>query len=234
MRRESDKYQFKEPFGREIRKKMIESQKKTFQGPEKNLKLGQLKPNQLATVGMVATGIIQPERKTQSVKTEKKSVKAEKKPKKAKKAKRKKASKDSSDTEEIKKPVEKKAKKGEDLEKSNLSAKNSTKKISDISIQDFDEIRRHLPGIRFLDNADSLARKRLLALMHYFRSKQMNPDPKLMKKYFQKYPSTVEHIIRLAKFYLNSTSGSKVLPLPVSHRVVQQFFFSQLLGSFFY
>ena len=71
MRRDSEKYQFKEPFGREIRKKMMESQKKVLQGPEKFLKLGQLKPTMLATVGHVATGVIQPEKKNNNQKTEK-------------------------------------------------------------------------------------------------------------------------------------------------------------------
>lgn len=154
MRRESDKYQFKEPFGREIRKKMIESQKKTFQGPEKFLKLGQLKPNQLATVGHVATGIYLPERPKTQVKVEKKAKTEKPKPKKAKKAKRKKKA-SNSDTEESKpQPVEKKAKKGDDSEKT----KTSNKKVSDISLQEFDNIRRHLPGILFSDNSDSLAR----------------------------------------------------------------------------
>ena len=158
MRRESDKYQFKEPFGREIRKKMIESQKKTFQGPEKFMKLGQLKPNQLATVGHVATGIYQPEKKPAPVKIEKKA-KMEKKSKKTKKVKKAKKQPRSSDTEEPKQPVEKKAKKGDGLEKS-----SSNKKISNISLQEFDDIRRHLAGTSYFDKSDSLARNRMYNL----------------------------------------------------------------------
>ena len=142
MRRESDKYQFKEPFGREIRKKMIESQKKTFQGPEKFLKLGQLKPNQLATVGHVATGIYLPEKKSVPVKTDKKPKSDSKKSKKPKKGKKKKRSRDKgSDAEDQKQPVEKKANKGDNSQNKN----SSTKKVSDISLKDFDNIRRHLP-----------------------------------------------------------------------------------------
>ena len=135
MKREGDKYQFKEPFGREIRKKMIDSQKRTLHGPEKFLKLGQLKPTMLATVGHVATGVIQPEKKT-VVKTEKKKEK----PKKKKKSnKRKKSEKNTSDVED--KPVEKKAKssKGE-------SKNVQVKKISDISLEDFKNIGNHFPG----------------------------------------------------------------------------------------
>ena len=140
MRRESDKYHFKEPFGRDIRKKMIESQKKAMHGPEKFLKLGQLKPTQLATVGHVATGIIQVERKPAAPpKVEKKYQPKEKKPKKAKKAKRKKASRTKdSDTEA--QPVEKKAKKG-------IEPKKSNKKISNISLAEFDDIRKQFPGM---------------------------------------------------------------------------------------
>ena len=143
MRRENDKYQFKEPFGREIRKKMIESQKKAFQGPEKFLKLGQLKPNQLATVGHVATGIYLPEKKSgQTSKSDKPKSKGEsRKPKKAKKPKRKKTTRDKSpELEDSKQPVEKKAKKGDDPKTT-----SSNKKVSDISLKDFDNIRRHLP-----------------------------------------------------------------------------------------
>ena len=141
MRRESDKYHFKEPFGRDIRKKMIESQKKTMQGPEKFLKLGQLKPNQLATVGHVATGLIQPEKKTNlSTKVDKKPK--ERKPKKAKKAKRKKTKKSPDSDTETKEPVDKKAKKGE----TSVVSNGSRKKISNISLENFDNIRKHFPG----------------------------------------------------------------------------------------
>ena len=137
MRRDSDKYQFKEPFGRDIRKKMMESQKKVLQGPEKFLKLGQLKPTMLATVGHVATGVFQPEKQKPAGKTEKKSNKKEDKKKGQKKKKKsKKNSKPESGDEQ---PVEKKAKKGE--------SKSRQKQISDISLVDFDKIRNHFPGL---------------------------------------------------------------------------------------
>ena len=146
MRRESDKYQFKEPFGREIRKKMIESQKKTLQGPEKFLKLGQLKPTQLATVGHVATGVFQPERKSIVPAKNEKRVKEKehKKHKKAKKSRkrprREKAGSD--DDNKTSQPVDsKKVKKGEGLKKV-----DSSKKISDISLAEFDNIRKKFPG----------------------------------------------------------------------------------------
>ena len=141
MRRESDKYHFKEPFGREIRKKMIDSQKKAMQGPERFMKLGQLKPTHLATVGHVATGIIQVDKKPSfSTKVDKKP-KEQKKGKKQKKQKRKKPGKTrDSDTE--KEPVEKKAKKGDSKPK----PKKSNKNISNISLAEFDEIRKHFPG----------------------------------------------------------------------------------------
>ena len=137
MRRDNDKYQFKEPFGRDIRKKMIESQKKVLQGPEKHLKLGQLKPTMLATVGHVATGVIQPEKKQQAPKTDKKEAKEKKK--KAKKQKRKKTDKKSESADE--QPVEKKGKK----EKGD-SKMTKPKQISNISLEDFDNIRNHFPG----------------------------------------------------------------------------------------
>ena len=151
MRRESDKYQFKEPFGRDIRKKMIESQKKTLQGPEKFLKLGQLKPTQLATVGHVATGIYQPEKKSSvPAKSEKRAKdKEHKKPKKAKKS-RKRPRRDKVDSgaeDKTTLPVEhKKGKKGEALVKV-----DSSKKISDISLAEFDNIRKKFPGNSYSD-----------------------------------------------------------------------------------
>ena len=142
MRRESDKYHFKEPFGREIRKKMIDSQKKAMQGPERFMKLGQLKPTQLATVGHVATGIMQIEKKPSlSTKVDKKPMK-EKKGKKTKKLKRKKGKRNADSDAETKEPVEKKAKKGE----SNPKPKKQNKNISNISLAEFDEIRKHFPG----------------------------------------------------------------------------------------
>ena len=143
MRRDNDKYQFKEPFGREIRKKMIDSQRKALTGPEKHLKLGQLKPTLLATVGHVANGIIQPEKKaTVPAKTDKKApAKKDKKKTKAQKQKRKKEKKSSgSDVDE---PVEnKKAKKGD-----STAPKSAKKSISDISLADFDNIRKQFPGM---------------------------------------------------------------------------------------
>ena len=140
MRRDSDKYQFKEPFGREIRKKMMESQKKVLQGPEKYLKLGQLKPTMLATVGHVATGVFQPVKK-QAGKQEKKQGKDKDKEKKKGKKKGKKEKKNSKSKPESadEQPVEKKAKKGD--------SKSQPKQISDISLVDFDKIRNHFPGM---------------------------------------------------------------------------------------
>ena len=145
MKRENDKYQFKEPFGREIRRKMIESQKKACQGTDKFLKLGQLKPTVLATVGHMATGVIQPEKKP-AQKAENKKSGEKKKPngkgKKGKGKKRKGKNEDApSETED--KPVEKKAKKqGE----SNPKAK----KISSISLEEFDKIRNQFPRYEIL------------------------------------------------------------------------------------
>ena len=137
MRRDNDKYQFKEPFGRDIRKKMMESQKKVLQGPEKFLKLGQLKPTMLATVGHVATGVFQPEKAKPAGKTEKKAGKEkDKKGKKKKKSNKKSKAKPESSDEQ---PVEKKAKKGD--------SQSRPKQISDISLVDFDKIRNHFPGM---------------------------------------------------------------------------------------
>ena len=141
MRRESDKYHFKEPFGREIRKKMIDSQKKAMQGPERFMKLGQLKPSHLATVGHVATGLMQVEKK-QSLPTKVEKKPKEKKGKKAKKQKRKKSKRNHDSDAESKEPVEKKAKKGD----SKPNPKKPPKNISNISLAEFDEIRKHFPG----------------------------------------------------------------------------------------
>ena len=148
MRRDNDKYQFREPFGRDIRKKMIESQKKALTGVERNLKLGQLKPTMLATVGHVANGIIQPEKKPPiPVKQEKKVIKkTEKVPKKKKGTKRKKGAKKetNSDAEDVE--VTKKSKKGD----SKTTSKNF-KSISDISLAEFDNIRNQFPGMTKID-----------------------------------------------------------------------------------
>ena len=145
MRRESDKYQFKEPFGRDIRKKMIDSQKKALQGPEKFLKLGQLKPTQLATVGHIATGVIQPEKKS-SQNPKPKTQGKEKKSKKTKKtSKKRKRDKGSGDEEPKPQPVDKKGKKGDVSSKTPVS----NKRISDISLAEFDAIRKKFPGKRY-------------------------------------------------------------------------------------
>ena len=151
MRRDNDKYQFKEPFGRDIRKKMIESQRKALTGPEKLMKLGQLKPTVLATVGHVANGIIQPEKKpaAQNPKTEKKvknnQGQKDGKKKKQKGEKRKKNPKKTSGSD-VDEPVEpKKAKKGDS------NSKTAQKSISDISLAEFDKIRDHFPGMSKTD-----------------------------------------------------------------------------------
>ena len=158
MRRESDKYQFKEPFGRDIRKKMIESQKRTLQGPEKFLKLGQLKPTQLATVGHVASGVFQPDKKPAVPAKSEKRVKNKehKKSKKTKKSrKRPRHDKAGSEDEDKKSsPVDKKGKKGETSSKNSVSSK----KISDISLAEFDNIRKKFPGNPKTNLIDSLAR----------------------------------------------------------------------------
>ena len=148
MRRDNDKYQFKEPFGRDIRKKMIESQRKALTGLERNLKLGQLKPTVMATVGHVASGLIQPERKPVPQPKAEKKPKNRQNPKENKKKKgdgekkgkkRKKTS--NSDVDE---PVEtKKA----NNKKGDSKPKTAQKSISDISLVDFDNIRDHFPGM---------------------------------------------------------------------------------------
>jgi len=143
MRRENDKYQLKEPFGRDIRKKMIESQKKALTGVERNLKLGQLKPTLLATVGHVANGLIQPERKpvVATPKVEKKAKKKEAN-KKKKDNKRKKSKSKSSTSDAENEAVETKK-----LKKGDLKSQPKQKSISDISLVDFDSIRKHFPGL---------------------------------------------------------------------------------------
>ena len=148
MRRDNDKYQFKEPFGREIRKKMIESQRKALTGLERNLKLGQLKPTVMATVGHVASGLIQPERKAAPPpKAEKKTQKnrqnsKEQKKKKSEGEKKGKKRKKTS-TSDVDEPVEtKKANK-----KGDSKPKTGKKSISDISLTEFDNIRDHFPGM---------------------------------------------------------------------------------------
>jgi len=153
MRRENDKYQLKEPFGREIRKKMIESQKKALSGVERNLKLGQLKPTLLATVGHVANGLIQPEKKpaTPAPKVEKKAKKKEQPAKKKKDNKRKKSKSKSSTSDAETEAVEtKKPKKGD------LSSQPKNKSISDITLADFDSIRKHFPGLSKTDSVVGL------------------------------------------------------------------------------
>ena len=155
MRRENDKYQFKEPFGRDIRKKMIDSQKKALQGPEKFLKLGQLKPTHLATVGHIATGVIQPEKKQAPPKP--KTQAKDKKPKKPKKPKKRKRDRGSGDEDTKPAPVEKKGKKG-DASKPAIS----NKRISDISLAEFDAIRQKFPGKIF----------RILLREHFFPIKK--------------------------------------------------------------
>ena len=148
MRRENDKYQMKEPFGRDIRKKMIESQKKALSGVERNLKLGQLKPTLLATVSHVANGLIQPERKpvVAQPKTEKKVVKKKETNKKKKDNKRKKSKAKSSTSDAENEAVEiKKPKKGD------LNSQPKQKSISDITLKDFDSIRKHFPGLSKTD-----------------------------------------------------------------------------------
>ena len=145
MRRNNDKYQFKEPFGRDIRKKMIESQKKALTGPERLFKLGQLKPTMLATVGHVANGLIQPEKKTPApVKSEKKQPpKKEKEKKKNKKSQKRKRGDKKSSGSDVDEAVEnKKAKKGD-----SSGTKSSKKSFTDISLVDFDNIRNQFPGM---------------------------------------------------------------------------------------